>query len=86
MNLKCLTYTGKNVNNIKSTVKSYIDKLVKFEGATWSGTEITKESIKKKVLELAIPRGATKEQVKILQELQKYAKEKDVELIIHVFK
>jgi hypothetical protein len=74
---------GKAVFN---TLKKYVDKLDEFAGATKGGTTVAKDEIKKKVLDVGIPRGATTEQVKQMQQAVSYAKNKGIDLKLIVVK
>lgn len=54
-------------------LKGYVDKLVRFRGATWGGRTV-RGNVKKE-LEIVIPRGkATKAQQKMLEEVVEYGK------------
>lgn len=69
-----------------STLKRYIDKVAKFKGQRWNGVVISEEDITKRTLDIAIPRGASPSQVKVLQEAAKYGKSNGVEVNIQVIK
>ena len=69
-----------------STLKNYIDKVAKFKGQRWNGVTISEEDITKRALDVAIPKGASPSQVKVLQEATKYGKANGVQVNIHVIK
>ena len=57
-----------------------------FKGADWGGRVIKNQEINKKILDVGIPRGATKKQVEQIQKAVEYAKGKGIELKINVVK
>ena len=71
-------------NRIFSQIMKYVDELASFEGATWGGDAIVPNQINKRVLDLAIPRGATPAQIQQLEKAVALAKNKNVEILIHV--
>lgn len=71
MDLGAQTY--QELGRLASTVRSYVDKLRDFAGATRKGFTITLDEIRRRQLILAIPPGATDDQLRVLQELQQWA-------------
>lgn len=73
-----------NVEAIDSTIRGYVDKLSTFTGFTWRDREYQKgKDFQDLYLELGIPAGkANSSQVSKLQELQDYAQDKDVRLVV----
>lgn len=53
---------------------------------SWGGRMVKSESIKSKVLEVGIPKGASKAQIQQMNRAVRYAKEQGVELNIRVVK
>ena len=87
--IKSIDLNAKSYQNGKvlfSTLKRYIDKVAKFKGQRWNGVVISEEDITKRTLDIAIPRGASPSQVKVLQEATKYGKSNGVEVNIQVIK
>ncbi len=84
LNLKAVTYSKPNA--VYNTLKGYINKLHNFQGATKGGIEVTKDAIKTKVLNVGIPRGATKSQVEQIYKAQEYAKRFKIMLEINVIR
>jgi hypothetical protein len=56
------------------------------EGARWGTDDIAEESIKKKVLDVGMPSGASKSQVDQIQKAIEYGKDKGIEVQINVVK
>lgn len=83
LDFKAKTY--QNSKNIFNKIKSYIDKLSNFQGADKGGIN-TVGIIEKKVLDIAVPKGATKEQVEMIQKAVSYGKSKNIEVKINVVK
>lgn len=82
MDLRAKSYAGgKNVYN---TLKRYIDKLADFNGVPWGGRTINNVDIKSRVLEVGIPKGASKAQIQQMTRATKYADSKNVKLNIRV--
>lgn len=71
-------------NAVFNTLKGYINKLAKFEGAAWGDDVVRGSDIKSKVLELGIPRGATAEQIQQINRAVEYAAEKGIKLNVRV--
>lgn len=76
--------TYQNVAALTRTVTGYIDKVAKFSGATWNNISITAGQVTGRALELAIPAGATAEQMTALNALVQYGKSVGVEVVIRV--
>ena len=71
-------------NAVFNKLMGYIDKLASFKKATW-GDDMVKESmIRKRVLEVGIPRGATSSQVKQMNNAIKYGESRGVKVNIRV--
>ena len=62
----------------------YVDELASFEGASWGGDQVWSTQINRRDLAVAIPRGATPAQVQQLEKAIELAKNKNVEILIHV--
>ena len=64
-----------NISTLTLTVRGYIDTLAKGQGQpkALGGVQILSDQIQGRVLELAIPTGATQTQMAALQRLQQYA-------------
>ncbi len=86
LELNAATYTKEGSRAVYYKLKGYIDKLDDFKGATHGGDEVLGGDIKKKVLDVGIPKGATKSQVEQMQEAIKYGKGKGIEVEINVVK
>ena len=87
--IKSIDINAKSYQNgrvLYSTLKNYIDKVAKFKGQRWNGVTISEEDITKRALDVAIPKGASPSQVKVLQEATKYGKANGVQVNIHVIK
>jgi len=52
--------------------------------ASWGGDQVWSNQINRRVLDVAIPRGATPAQVQQLEKAIELAKNKNVEILIHV--
>ncbi len=75
------------MSNLRSTLKQYVNKLAKFDGAEWGGDVVYGFQIKERVLSLGIDlTKATDEQWKILDEIVEWAKkEKNIRVkITHI--
>lgn len=73
-------------NTVYNTLKGYVNKLATFEGAAWGGDIVRGSDIKKRILEVGIPRYATTAQVKQINQAVKYAAEKGITLNVRVVK
>lgn len=73
-------------NNVFNKLKDYIDKLSSFKGREWSKIIIEEKDIKKKILEVGIPKGATKEQIKQINQAIKYAEQQGIKMNVRVVK
>ena len=69
-----------NPKQIYTTLKGYVDKTAGFETYGKAPNDITKNMIKKRKIELAIPNKTTTEQYKQIEKAVKYAKDNNVEL------
>jgi RHS repeat-associated protein len=83
--LDLLAKTYQRIANLTRVVRGYIDALATFQGAARGGVTITGNMIKARELILALPRGATAEQLSALKELGRYAAQRGVKLIIKWF-
>ena len=72
----------KSGNAVFNRVKGYIDDLVKFEGKMTTKHPVPEGGIESRVLELAIPEGATQSQQDQLKRLIDYAQQNNVQLNI----
>ena len=72
----------KSGNAVFNRVKGYIDDLVKFEGKMTPQHPVPVGGIENRVLELAIPDGATQNQLDQLRRLIDYAQQNNVQLNI----
>lgn len=79
------TYTA-NAKTIYSKLAKYVDDLHNFQGALVKGVNTTGDAIKKKVLEVGIPRGATTEQVEQISKAIEYAASKGIEMNVRIVK
>ena len=80
MDLNAKSY--KSGNAVFNRVKGYIDDLVKFEGKITPQHPVPVGGIENRVLELAIPDGATQNQLDQLRRLIDYAQQNNVQLNI----
>ncbi|MFB0535680.1 MAG: RHS repeat-associated core domain-containing protein [Anaerolineae bacterium] len=76
--------TYQNIGGLTSKVQGYINTLASFPGATRGNIAITAPQITGRVVELAVPPGATPAQSMALQQLQQYASSLGVTLQIVV--
>ncbi len=72
-------------NAVFNTLKGYINKLAEFEGANWGGIN-TVNQIKKKVLEVGIPGGATEAQIMQINKAVQYGAENGVKVNVRVIR
>lgn len=89
--IKSLDLTAKSYqkgNSVLNTLKGYINKLDKFEGATWGGTTIEKGTdYTSKALELAVQTGKGSEsQWNQINEAVQYALDKNINVTIKFIK
>jgi hypothetical protein len=80
------TKTYQNIGALTSTVQGYIDKLAGFTGDSYGGVTIYNAMIRGRELILAIPRNASAEQMKALQQLAANAVNQGVNLVLKVIK
>lgn len=71
-------------NAVFRQLSSYIDDLAKFNGRTWGGETVKAGDITKKVLEVGIPRGASKIQIQQINKAVEYAAEKGIQLNVRI--
>ncbi len=76
------TYLGKNA--VFNTLKGYINKLKNFKGASHGGEEVLEGQIKKRVLEVGIPKGATKAQLEQITKAVQYGKDAGIQVNVRV--
>ena len=86
IDLKAATYTKEGSRAVYNKLKKYVDDLINFKGATHGGDEVLEESIKNKILDVGIPKGATKSQVEQIQEAIKYGQDNGIKVEINVVK
>ena len=72
--------TYQTASSLRSTLKRYLNGLDEFKGAKYDGVEVLGSQINEKVLRIAIPPAIryrpTKQQLDVLDEIRKLAKEK----------
>jgi hypothetical protein len=73
--------TYKNMANLASKLRGYVDKVAGFQGDRLSGVTIRADDITSRVLEVGIPPGASAEQMQVLEEVAKYAQTKGATMI-----
>jgi hypothetical protein len=73
--------TYKNMANLASKLRGYVDKVAGFQGERLSGVTIRADDITSRVLEVGIPPGASAEQMQVLEEVAKYAQTKGATMI-----
>ena len=76
--------TYQNVGALRSVHKGYVNKVAKFTYGSVGKTEIVGSQLTQRILQVAIPEGATAEQIAIFKEMAEYAAEQGVELIWQV--
>lgn len=74
----------KTGNKVFSQLKRYIDALYAFNGKSWGLDIVKKNEIRKKVLEVGIPRGASETQISQLHKAVIYAKSKQIQVNIRI--
>jgi len=87
MSIKTLDVTAKSYlkgNTVYNTLKGYIDALAKFKPRHWGPSLVPEGSLKSKVLELGIPKGATPSQIQQIQKAIKYAESKNIKMNVRV--
>ena len=82
MDLACKTYQKGGA--ILSRLSSYIDKVANYTTERMGALTVSANSATQRILELAIPSGATPEQMQAIQQASEYAVQNGVELIVHV--
>jgi hypothetical protein len=78
--------TYQNVNKLTSHVRGLINQLINFQGRTWAGYTINAADIVGREFDLAIPPGASEEQLAALKALQDWAATQGVSVIIETVK
>ncbi len=82
IDLEAKTYS-QTTKGLRNKIKSYVDKLDEFDGASYGGHHVEGSEITEKVLSIGIPEGKiTDAQREAIQEAYEYAQEKGVTLII----
>ena len=71
MDLACKTY--QKAGAIFSRLSSYINKVAEYTTQTMNGLTVSANSSTQRILELAIPSGATPEQIRAIQQASEYA-------------
>lgn len=84
LDLKADTYI--KAGKVFGKLKEYIDELDAFKGAKRKGVEVLEQDVKEKVLDVAIPKGATKSQVEEIQKAIQYGKDKGIKVETTVIK
>ena len=82
MDLACKTYQKGSA--VLARLSSYIDKVANFQTTQWNNIKVPVNNSTQRILMLAIPTGATPEQMQAIQKAKEYASQKGVELIIRV--
>jgi hypothetical protein len=85
MDIFAKKYIG-NSTAIKKQILEYADKLAAFEGASWGGQTVTKNEIKKRVLEIGIPKGASESVINQIKEAVAIASKKGIKVNVRVVK
>lgn len=84
MDLRAKGYIGGNA--VYNTLKRYIDQLYNFKGTKY-GSEVVREGdIKKKILEIGIPKDATPSQVRQMNKAVEYGVSKNITVNIRAVK
>ena len=81
MDLTCKTY--QNASAITQTLNGYASKVANFTYGELGELKFTANSATQRFLELAIPKGATPEQLQAIQDSINYAKTIGVQLIVY---
>ena len=81
MDLACKTY--QKAGAITRTLNAYASKLANFTFGKMGQLVFTTNNATQRLLELAIPKGATTEQMQAIQHSVEYAKSIGVQLIVH---
>lgn len=76
LDLKAKTY--QKAGAVYSKLKGYIDDLYEFQGTIKGGVNTTNGAIKEKVLDVAIPKGASTQQVEMIQKAVEYGSKKGI--------
>jgi hypothetical protein len=84
IDLMAKSYQNENV--LGYTIKGYVSKLAAFQGADWGGFSVKSQEITNRVLQLAIPSGASNEQLRVIEQLKQWALTQGVEIITEVIK
>ncbi len=84
LDLKAKTY--QTASNVYGKLKGYIDDLYEFQGAVKGGVNTTNGAIKEKVLDVAIPKGATAKQIEMIQKAIDYGASKGIKVKVNTVK
>ncbi len=76
LDLKAKSY--QKAGAVYSKLKGYIDDLYDFQGTIKGGVNTTNGAIKEKILDVAIPKGATTQQVEMIQKAVQYGESKGI--------
>ncbi len=85
INLTAKTYF-KDKNIVYRTLKKYIDQLDKFSGTRWGKFTVDESEIHSKVLEVGIPKGATKAQIEQINRAISYGESKHIKVNVRTVK
>jgi RHS repeat-associated protein len=85
--IKTMDVTAKSYqkgNSVYNKLMSYVNKLVNFKGARWSGIVVEEGQVNKRVLEIGMPQGATKSQLEQITKAINDAKSKGIEMNVRI--
>ena len=77
--------TYQNMDRLFQLIKGYVNELGAFKGIDWAGASIEANQITSRVLQLAIPPGATEEQIALLRQAIEWAKTQGVTITIDAY-
>ncbi|MHA7812613.1 MAG: endonuclease toxin domain-containing protein [Phycisphaerales bacterium] len=80
LNLHDETY--QTMSSLKSQVRKYVRQVEAFNGRVWANHEVDADDIVGRALELAVPRGGSREQWEVLDGVADYARSRNVNLKI----
>lgn len=75
-----------NTNTLTNTIQGYVNTLASFQGAQWGRFNIAANEITSRVLQLAIPPGASQAQLNAIEQLKQWALTQGVEISITIIK
>lgn len=84
LDVKAASYL--KTNAVYNKLVKYADDLYKFEGKEWAGERVVGDQITSRVLEVGIPRGATKSQVTQINNAIKYAENQGIKMNVRIVK